>query len=64
MNVPSDPASQRCQGIVDATKLTSASLGPQLTGMLNDLTRTLLSKSVVNEENLIETPNINLYAKM
>jgi hypothetical protein len=42
----------------------SASIGPRLTGMLNDLARTLLSKSVVNEQTLIETPNVNLYAKM
>jgi hypothetical protein len=32
--------------------------------MLSDLSRTMLSKSVVNERNLIETPNVNLYAKM
>jgi hypothetical protein len=64
MKIPTDPAGQRCQGIIDAGKLTSATIGPQLTDMLTSLSQTLLSKSVVNEQSLIETPNVNLYAKM
>jgi hypothetical protein len=64
LKIPTDPAGQRCQGIIDAGKLTSATIGPKLTGMLSSLAETLLSKSVVNEQNLIETPNVNIYAKM
>ena len=64
MKVPEDPQAQRCNGIIDAAKLTGESVGPQLLDMLAKMSQTLLAKSVVNEEQLIETPNINIYAKL
>ena len=64
MSVPQDPQAQRCNGIIDAAKLTGESVGPQLLNMLSKMSQTLLAKSVVNEEQLIETPSVNIYAKL
>ncbi len=64
MKVPTDPAAQRCNGIIDAAKLVGDDIGPRLLDMLSTMSMTLLSKSVVGEATLIETDKINLYAKM
>jgi len=64
MEVPTDHSAQRCLGIQGATNTLGASVGSKMTKMLSNLGQTMLSKSIVNEENLIETPSINIYAKM
>lgn len=64
MKVPEDPQAQRCGGIIDAAKLTGASVGQKLMDILSQMGQTLLAKSVVNEEQLIETPGVTVYAKM
>ena len=64
MQVPQDPMAQRCGGIVDAAKLTGQRVGQQLLDMLSQMSRTLLAKSVVNEEQLIETESVSIYAKL
>ena len=64
MKVPEDPLAQKCGGIIDAAKLTGQQVGNQLLDMLSQLSKTLLSKSVVNEKQLIETPSITMYAKL
>ena len=64
MKVPDDPQAQRCNGIIDAAKLTGEVVGPQLLKMLSKMSQTMLAKSVVNEEQLIETPSVNIYAKL
>ena len=64
MKVPDDPQAQRCNGIIDAAKLTGEVVGPQLLNMLSKMSQTMLAKSVVNEEQLIETPSVNIYAKL
>ena len=64
MEMPTDPSVQRCLGIIGTTKSMGAAIGSQMTKMLSSLGQTLLSKSILNEENLIETPSITIYAKM
>ena len=64
MNIPTDPEERLCMGIRDSAALLGAESGPELMDMLSNLARLLLSKSVLNEETLIETPMINIYTKM
>ena len=64
MKIPTDPETQVCQGIKDSAALLGEQAGPQLMDMVSNLAQLLLSKSVVNEETLIETANINIYTKM
>ena len=64
MKVPEDPAAQKCGGIIDAAKLTGERVGQDLLNMLSQMSQTLLAKSVVNEQQLIETPTVAIYAKL
>ena len=64
MSVPTDLAVQRCKGISDSAALLGEQAGPQLMNMISNLAQLLLSKSVVNEETLVETKQINIYTKM
>ena len=64
LEVPTDPEVQRCKGISDSAALLGEQAGPQLMNMVSNLAQLLLSKSVVNEETLIETKQINIYTKM
>ena len=54
MNIPTDPEERLCMGIRDSAALLGAESGPELMDMLSKLARLLLSKSVLNEETLIE----------
>lgn len=64
MNIPTDPEEKLCKGIKDGAALLGTHAGPELMNMVSDLAQLLLSKSVINEETLIETPGINIYTKM
>ena len=64
MSVPTDPEEKLCKGIKDGAALLGAHEGPELMNMVSNLAQLLLSKSVINEETLIETPEINIYTKM
>ena len=64
MDIPTDPEERLCKGIKDSAALLGAQTGPELMNMISTMAQLLLSKSVVNEETLIETPQINIYTKM
>ena len=64
MSIPTDPETQLCKGIADSASLLGAQAGPQLMNMVENLAQLLLARSVINEETLIETPQINIYTKM
>ena len=63
MKVPEDPEVQKCQGVVDSAKLVGAEAGVKLLELAAQMARSLLAKSVVNEEVLIETNSVTMYVK-
>ena len=64
MSIPTDPEEKLCKGIKDSAELLGAEAGPQLMDVVSRLAQLLLAKSVINEETLIETSQINIYTKL
>lgn len=64
MDIPTDPEERLCKGIKDSAALLGAQQGPELMKMVSNMAQLMLSKSVINEETLVETPQINIYTKM
>ena len=63
-DVPQDPLEQLCGGVLNADAELGGKFGPKLTKALGKVGQILLGKSVINEQYLIETEDINIYTKM
>lgn len=64
MVVPDDPLAQKCGGVVDAAKATGGQTGEKIVNMLEKVALSILQKSVLNEETIIENGGITIYSKM
>ncbi|XP_023332927.1 uncharacterized protein LOC111704811 [Eurytemora carolleeae] len=64
MTIPEDLKAQQCKGLAAATSTAGDTSGSKITDMIDDLSKLLLSKSIIGEEFNIDTKNIKILTKL